>query len=265
MSEGYIKIHRKILESRAWANDGLLKVWLWCLLKANYKEAWVTVKTGRSETEVFINPGQFIFGRISAGKALKMPPSTVWKRILKLENMQNLNTERNTHYTLISIINWDTYQDGNKKSDNKGDRQVTGKEQPSDTNKKEKKEENSIICNSSESPEQQDLFEEIVIQPNKIPKCPQQKIVNLWAEKMPDLPQPREWGQERQSNLRARWNGSEERQNIDWWVKLFNWIRESDFLMGRVNQEGRKPFVLKLDWLVKNSNFLKIIEGNYHE
>lgn len=143
--EGYIKLHRQILDSRVWANDGLLKVWLWCLLKANYKDNWVTVKTGSGETEVKVKKGQFIFGRKSAGKDLKMPPSTVWKRILKLENMQNLNTQRDTHYTIISIINWDTYQDEDKKGDTQGDRQVTGREQAGNTDKKDKKDKKKYL------------------------------------------------------------------------------------------------------------------------
>jgi len=148
---GYVKLYRKIFDSRVWANEGLLKVWLWCLLRANHKDTWVTVKTGRSETEVMVKPGQFIFGRKTAGKSLKMPPSTVWKRILKLEDMQNLNTERNTHYTIVSIVNWDSYQGVETKGNTKGDRQVTGKEQASDTDKNEKNDKNSNIPDSFES------------------------------------------------------------------------------------------------------------------
>jgi len=139
MEDGYIKLYRHLKESRAFANEGLLKVWVWCLLKANYKDKWVSVKTGRSETEVLVLKGSFIFGRKSAGKELNMPPSTVWKRIIKLKNIGNLNIESNTHYSIISIVNWATYQGEEIKGDIKGDRQGTGKEQASDTNKKEKK------------------------------------------------------------------------------------------------------------------------------
>jgi len=172
--EGYIKLHRQILDSRVWANEGLFKVWVWCLLKANYKDAWVTVKTGRAETEVLVKPGQFIFGRKSAGKALKMPPSTVWKRILKLENMQNLNTKRNTHYTIISIVNWATYQDDILKGDTKGDRQVTGKEQASDTDKKYKKDKKPFLPDG----EQEKLFP--LPEPDK-PKAGTHEFIKWWC------------------------------------------------------------------------------------
>jgi len=127
------------------------------------------------------------------------------------------------------------------------------------------KEKKDSLCDSSESPDQQNLFDEIILPGKKIPKCPQQEIVNLWSELMPEFPQPREWGEERQKALRSRWNSSAERQDLDWWVRFFNYMRKSPFLMGQVDQPGRKTFIAKLDWTVKKANFLKIIEGDYHE
>jgi hypothetical protein len=124
MNRGYIKLYRKSLNSRVFQSEGLFKVWIWCLLKASHEETWISVKTGRGITEVYLYPGQFIFGRKSAAKELKMSASTVWKRILKLKKMGNLNIESNTKYSLIIIVNWETYQGSLKKSNN----QVTAKE-----------------------------------------------------------------------------------------------------------------------------------------
>lgn len=140
MNQGYIRLHRKTLDSQVFQNEGLFKVWMWCLLRANYKEQWVLIKTGRGTTEVHLLPGQFIFGRKTAAKSLKMKPSTVWKRIVKLKNMGNLNIESSTHYSVITVINWEFYQDTEKKGTSK----VTGKEQPSNTDKKDKKEKKDI-------------------------------------------------------------------------------------------------------------------------
>ena len=109
MNRGYIKLYRKTLESRAFQSEGLLKVWIWCLLKATHKEVWVPIKIGRGLTEVHLLPGQFIFGRESAAKKLKMKPSTVWKRIVKLKKLGNLNIQSNRQYSIITIVNWDTY------------------------------------------------------------------------------------------------------------------------------------------------------------
>lgn len=127
MYRGYVKLWRKTKGSRIFQNEGLLKVWIWCLLKANHKEAWVSIKTGRGEAEVHLDPGQFIYGRKSAAKELKMKPSSVRNRIEKLKNIGNLDTQTDTHHTVITIKNWDIYQKKEKKEDTQEDRQRTGK------------------------------------------------------------------------------------------------------------------------------------------
>ena len=136
MDNSFILLYRKSIDSRAFKNEGLWKVWTWCLMKSSYKKRWVSVKVGRAETEVEVMPGQFIFGRNSASKQLKMNPNTIWKRMQKLKTMQNLTIESNTKYSIISIINWDTYQNIENKGNIESNNQVTTKCQPSNTNNK---------------------------------------------------------------------------------------------------------------------------------
>jgi len=128
MNRGYFCVWRKIEDSAVFQNEGLLKVFLWCLIHANHKESFVQVKTGRGFTEVKLKPGSFLFGRESAAKSLHMAPSTVWKRILKLKKLEILNIESNSHYSILYIINWHSYQDTPKKRNIEGNRQGTGKE-----------------------------------------------------------------------------------------------------------------------------------------
>lgn len=44
---------------------------------------------------------------------------------------------------------------------------------------------------------------------------------------------------------------------------MFEYVRESDFLMGKVHSPGRKPFELNLEWLLNEENLAKVIEGHY--
>lgn len=129
LDNGCILLSRALLDSVVFQNEKWLKVWVWCLLRANFKEKSVPVKTGAGFSVVDVQRGQFIFGRNKNAKDLNMPPSTLWKVILKLEKLGNLNTQRNSHYTIITICNYDLYQDLNSY---KGTPKVTGKEQPSD-------------------------------------------------------------------------------------------------------------------------------------
>ena len=127
MNDGYVKLYRRTLESRVFQNGDLLKVWVWCLLKATHKEIWVSVNTGRGETEVHLMPGQFIYGRKSAAKELRMPESSIRNRMVKLKNMQNLDMQVNTHFTIVTIINWGIYQSVENKKDRQKDNQRTTK------------------------------------------------------------------------------------------------------------------------------------------
>lgn len=90
--------------------------------------------------------------------------------------------------------------------------------------------------------------------------CPHQEIINLYHEILPTCPRVKEWTPARKAKLKARWNESEKRQNLDYWKRLFEYIAESDFLMGRT----AKPFYgTNLEWIVTLANFTKIIEQNY--
>ena len=128
MNRGYVNLWRRLEDSAVFQNEGLLKVFLWCLFRANYRETWVTVRTGRGFTEVKLPAGSFIFGRESVAKKLHMSPSTVWKRILKLKKLEFLNIESNSHYSIVYIINWHNYQADQEKRNSESDRQVTSKE-----------------------------------------------------------------------------------------------------------------------------------------
>jgi hypothetical protein len=130
--EGWVKLHRKSIRSQVFQNDGLWKVWTWCLMKANHEDNWVPIKTGKGMSEVFVERGQFIFGRNTAAKELRMRPRTVHKRMVKLGNMQNCTLKSDTHYTVVTILNYELYQGSGK---TKGTTQGTGKGQARDTNK----------------------------------------------------------------------------------------------------------------------------------
>lgn len=142
MSEGYLKLHRQILDSDVFASQKMLKIWVWCLCRANYKKRSVPCKTGRGETIVTLNPGEFIFGRYKAEEELNIDGSTIYKIMKQLESIGNITIKSNSHYSIITICNWDKYQiledsevTSNEQASNK---QVTTNEQPSNTDNKVK-------------------------------------------------------------------------------------------------------------------------------
>lgn len=112
------------------------------------------MKTGRGETEIKIDPGQFIFGRKTAAKELRMKHSSVRDRMQKLKNIGNLDITPNTHYSIISINNWLSYQlqpsDIQHATRQASDNQPTTNRQPTDTTKNVKN--NKNVKNGKETP-----------------------------------------------------------------------------------------------------------------
>ena len=105
--EGYVKLWRKTLESSMWENHNLLVFWIWCLLKATYKE-----RIGKVEyQDVPLVPGQFIFGRRKAAKETRLSERTIRTCCRHLENMGNLTIKTTQRFSVISIANWAKYQE----------------------------------------------------------------------------------------------------------------------------------------------------------
>lgn len=106
----WIKIHRSILDSYCFANPVSFKIWAWMLLKANYKQGFVPLKVGKGFITVKIERGQFIFGRHAAEKELNIDGSAIYRMIQKFEELEQIIIEPNSQYSIITICNYDTYQ-----------------------------------------------------------------------------------------------------------------------------------------------------------
>lgn len=143
MNRGYVKLWRKIEDSPVFQSEGLLKVFVWCMVKANHKDAWTGIKTGKGVTEVLVPRGSFIYGRDSASLQLGMKPSTIHDRMEKLKKLQICDIQPNSHYSIVSIINWDTYQPEEEKGNRQPNRQPTPNQQATDTNKNVKNDKNN--------------------------------------------------------------------------------------------------------------------------
>ena len=46
-------------------------------------------------------------------------------------------------------------------------------------------------------------------------------------------------------------------------ITVFKKVEQSDFLTGRISADKQRPFKASFDWIMKPSNFIKILEGNY--
>ena len=88
---------------------------------------------------------------------------------------------------------------------------------------------------------------------------PHKKIISLYHEILPSLPKIRKWDETAKRNLRARWNEDKQQQSISFWENYFKRVSMSSFLLG----DNDKGWTADLRWLVRPSNFAKVINGNY--
>ena len=146
--QGWIKLHRKLLASDIFQNEKLLKVFIYCLLKATHSE--ISQKVGRQTVE--LKPGQFIYGRKKAALELNMKESTVRDYINILKDDGVITVNPTNKYSIITVVNWDLYQSKEETPDNKydsnSDNKPTTEGQQKDTNKNvknDKNEKNNIV------------------------------------------------------------------------------------------------------------------------
>lgn len=98
-----------------------------------------------------------------------------------------------------------------------------------------------------------------------IPPCPQQDIIGIYHETLPELRQVRVWNSTRQKLLASRWREAKERQALDWWRDFFGYVRKSRWLMGQKPGRDGRPFDCDLEWLIRPQNFAKVVEGKYED
>ncbi|HSH36025.1 conserved phage C-terminal domain-containing protein [Schnuerera sp.] len=135
---GWIKLHRKLLYNPVFDNPNLLRVWLWCLLKASHDNYQQMVGL----QVVDLEPGQFVTGRFKGSDELEINPSTFYKYLKTLEKMQMISLNSNNKMTVVTIENWRKYQTEDKEAYQQNNNKITTKEQQNNTNKNYKNDKN---------------------------------------------------------------------------------------------------------------------------
>ena len=103
-----------------------------------------------------------------------------------------------------------------------------------------------------------DKKENLIVPSKAEDNCPHQKIIELYHQKLPMMTTVVEWTPKRASYLKTRWKENPRNQSLDFWARFFDYVAKSDFLTGK-----KSDFIADLEWLIKSSNFVKILEGKY--
>ena len=118
-NSGWIKLHRRILDDPIITDDGLFRLFIYCLLNANFKEKSFI----HGDEPVKVLRGQFITGRKVLAEKLNINDTTVYHRLKRLQKLKYISIKPNNRYSLITIINYNTYVEEN--SDEISDTELT--------------------------------------------------------------------------------------------------------------------------------------------
>lgn len=164
--QGYIKDHRKELDSAIWMMPPLYhRTWQYLKYVVNHQDNTIPMRDG---TFLTIKAGQHLTSVRDIAKKIGWYEGVKWKEpnpktvatILEwLEKQSMIQIDRgkgNRQYTLITLLNWEVYQ----RKDGEGNSEVTARDHLVDINKNDqecfKNDLNAVSANSVPSPEESD-------------------------------------------------------------------------------------------------------------
>ena len=133
MKNGWIKMHRTLLESSIFDDAELLRVLIYCVLQASYRELRVPV--GRQV--ITLQPGQLLYGRKAVSSRLGIGESKLRGLMNQLEQMGIIAVESSNRYSIVTILQWDAYQNEKEKADFPFDCDFLDEEEAEEDNQQE--------------------------------------------------------------------------------------------------------------------------------
>ena len=252
---GYVSLWRDI-DKQPWYKlhkGRYTAVFVHLLISASHKGANVTYK-GQSIT---LKSGELARSYEQLARELNQTKSDIQNAIKTFKKHGQITTKTGQNFTIIRLKNWRKF---NTLSDTVSDTPQpyiectvepifnTGVNTVCDTqnnNVKNNKKDivTKVTCKNSG---------EFV--PTSKPNVPHQKIVDLYAEILPELPQVKKLTSARYSSIRARHNGIF-KGKIENWSKYFTYVKNNCSWMISGN------FNITFDYLIKQSNAVAIMEG----
>ena len=223
--EGWIKLHRKILDNPIIFKDkDYLAIWIYLLLNATHKEIPALFKGKK----IILQKGQLITGRKSISKQLDISESKTYRVLNAYKSEHQIEQQISNRNSLITIVNWDKYQITEQQIEQQVNSNRTASEQQVNTNKNIKNIKNEIIYNNIVK-----IFNEKCFNLSKIKKVTdkRKKAIDKFLK---------EYTQEQFEEICIKAN-------------------ESNFLTGK-NERGWKA---DFDFLLRTDKATSILEGKY--
>lgn len=137
MAEGWIKLHRQIIDSEWFTDVNTNHLFMYCLIRANHKDTkWQGIGIKR---------GAFITSLDTLSRATGLSIMQVRTSLKKLIATSNLTSNASNKNRLITVVNYEQYQDDNKQPNKPvtSQQQTNNKRITTDKNNNNNKNENN--------------------------------------------------------------------------------------------------------------------------
>lgn len=257
-SQGWIKLHRKLLDNALWKNCTFQQkvVMITLLLMANHEPKKWIFKGEKFECKA----GQFITSLPSiqekAGKDISI--MQIRTCLTKFEKHGFLTCKSTNKNRLITIENWALYQnkDDDVTGNLTGNQQATNRQLTANKNVRMQECKNISIRDTMYVPPGggDEVENEKLNMKSQI-----DQVVKAWndIEGLQNI-----IGVKRNTQRYKLLVGRLNEYGVDKVLECVHSVKHSSFLMGYTSKNG---WSAKFDWIIKPANFIKVLEGNYND
>lgn len=106
-NQGWVKLHRKLLNNPIFYDRDLLQLWIYLLLKCNHTDHfWIY-----NFEKIKIQRGQCVISQKKVSVELKQSASKINRMLKYLKSETQIDTQTDRQFTMVTIINWNHYQE----------------------------------------------------------------------------------------------------------------------------------------------------------
>lgn len=132
--EGWIRVHRKIIDASWFNKSEYVHLWLYLLLKANHKDQEIFI----GNEKILVKRGQLLTSRHKLSEVVHIQENKIYRILKCFENEHQIEQRKTKKYTVISIVNYDIYQKSEQDNEQQMNNKRTTDEQQMNTNNNDK-------------------------------------------------------------------------------------------------------------------------------
>lgn len=247
MNNGWITLHRKLLEWEWFDKSEMVHLFLFLLLSANH--------TDKEWRGIVIKRGQLVTSLDSIKSKTGLSLQTIRTCIKRLKSTSEITSKSTNRFTIVTILKYDSYQENkepaNTQTNKPANKQLTNDQQTTNkqltTNNNDNNDNNGLDTKASLLTDEQSTQDNLNYA--EIVKFFNSETNGVFGEVRYPI------SEKRKQSIRARVREHGKKAFAD----VVRKASVSNFLKGGNN----RGFVATFDWLIRPNNFQKTLEGNY--